>query len=538
MVSNIYANSFLPNVKKYNINPNNNKNKGANQAINPDAQGQHKQEASQDIDGSNNSNSLNKLLTSDNNDINVTDILKDFKSTMTAIGVPRDTGLEIMEHLKKAHIEASQNNPGISKIQGDLCKAAEKLDSYISETLGKPSTVVKQWLDALLLQKVTYTAADPLPPEVLKKAAAKTTNNSEPGVNPSQSPRDSQNPMPVQPAPENTRQPLEAEIVYDRKIEPVEIKNSFEINEQSSLVPTPKEVKKPDTDLHFSIADNNKSSKNQHDQANSVNTEVQTNTLDNTKNIEHSKSLYKQAHKELTKGNYQKALKLYNDTLAYASEINDEKTMLRTHNDIARLYDETLDTQNSLKHYNEALQIASRTNNTRALAKLHYNTGSIYEDTGKYPQALKHYQASIAFDNENENISGQALSLTNIGNILAGEKNYRGAIENYHRAHILAKETGDREAQAHILSNIGSVYQKAGYPVKAFDAYQQALMLDKETVNLEGFTKNLFNIGLIYEQSGDIKLAKQCFQKVMGNARKLHDHYLSNYAFEKLNAYS
>jgi hypothetical protein len=169
MVSNIYASNFLPNIKKYAINPNNNRknlNK-ENQAVNPDASGhKHHREEQVSFSGGNN-NSLNRLLTSDNNDINVSDILKDFKSTMTAIGVPREVGITIMEHLRGAHIQASSDDPAISRIQHDLCQAADKLDGYISETLGKQSSVVKQWLDALLLQKVTYKAYEPVPENVL-----------------------------------------------------------------------------------------------------------------------------------------------------------------------------------------------------------------------------------------------------------------------------------------------------------------------------------------------------------------------------------
>ena len=128
MVSNIYGNSFLPNVKTYHLNPGQANKKGS--SVDPDASGKRKQQLNDEY-SHDNSNSLNKLLTSDNSNINVSDILKDFKSTMTAIGVPKSSGKYIMEHLKTAHIEASKNNPSISQIQSNLCEAAKKLDSFI-----------------------------------------------------------------------------------------------------------------------------------------------------------------------------------------------------------------------------------------------------------------------------------------------------------------------------------------------------------------------------------------------------------------------
>ena len=42
-------------------------------------------------------------------------------------------------------------------IVSNLKIAADILDGYITETLNKPSKVVKDWIDALLLQNVDFT---------------------------------------------------------------------------------------------------------------------------------------------------------------------------------------------------------------------------------------------------------------------------------------------------------------------------------------------------------------------------------------------
>ena len=168
MVSNIYSNIYLPNIKQYNLNPNKRPIQNGSTDVDPNGSNNNKQslQGTEDVE---NNRCVNKFLTSENPDINISDIIKDFKATMTHLGIPKAQGMEIIKDLKTAHIEASGETPSISQIQQSLYRAATQVDKFVSQTIGKESSVVKQWVDALLMQKIDYKAYDPIPKEVIDK---------------------------------------------------------------------------------------------------------------------------------------------------------------------------------------------------------------------------------------------------------------------------------------------------------------------------------------------------------------------------------
>ncbi len=75
---------------------------------------------------------------------------------MKAIGASQEVNDEVEAYLNLVELQSVKENPSQRIIKSNLANAAVILDGYISETLNKPSTVVKNWIDALLLQKVEY----------------------------------------------------------------------------------------------------------------------------------------------------------------------------------------------------------------------------------------------------------------------------------------------------------------------------------------------------------------------------------------------
>ena len=88
--------------------------------------------------------------------VNIAQIITDFKNTTTAIGAPEDISNEVQSYLKLIETQADKTIPNKQIIQTNLKNASQILDSYITETLQKPSKVVENWIDALFLQSVDY----------------------------------------------------------------------------------------------------------------------------------------------------------------------------------------------------------------------------------------------------------------------------------------------------------------------------------------------------------------------------------------------
>lgn len=88
--------------------------------------------------------------------INIAQVLSDFRNTANAIGAPSEIRGEVEAYLNLIQNQASKENPNTQIIQANLKNASQILDEYITQTLQKPSKVVENWVDTLFLQRIDY----------------------------------------------------------------------------------------------------------------------------------------------------------------------------------------------------------------------------------------------------------------------------------------------------------------------------------------------------------------------------------------------
>lgn len=101
-------------------------------------------------------NEVATALAQRNPNINIAQILKDFKNTTLAIGTPDDLKEEVSGYLELIEKQIVKENPNSKLIKSNLKNAASLLDNYISKTLDKNSKVVENWVDALFLQQIDF----------------------------------------------------------------------------------------------------------------------------------------------------------------------------------------------------------------------------------------------------------------------------------------------------------------------------------------------------------------------------------------------
>lgn len=94
--------------------------------------------------------------------IGIEQVLKDFRNTTNAIGAPANIKEEVEQYLKIIEGQAQKVAPNPQAIQSNLKNASKLLDEYITNTLKKPSKVVENWVDALLLQQINYKMEQPV----------------------------------------------------------------------------------------------------------------------------------------------------------------------------------------------------------------------------------------------------------------------------------------------------------------------------------------------------------------------------------------
>ncbi|MEB3207184.1 MAG: hypothetical protein VKK59_07580 [Vampirovibrionales bacterium] len=87
-------------------------------------------------------------------------IIQDFRRTMAALGTQDDTKEAVENYLNVTILESQKENPSIGLIKGLLKSASDRLDGAIGKTLNQPSHVVREWMDAVLLQEVNFKESD------------------------------------------------------------------------------------------------------------------------------------------------------------------------------------------------------------------------------------------------------------------------------------------------------------------------------------------------------------------------------------------
>ena len=90
--------------------------------------------------------------------INISQVLTDFRSTIIAINAPDEVRSEVSTYLDLVERESKKENPSRDIILANLKIASKISDNYIASSLKKPSNVVEGWIDALFLQKINLKA--------------------------------------------------------------------------------------------------------------------------------------------------------------------------------------------------------------------------------------------------------------------------------------------------------------------------------------------------------------------------------------------
>ncbi len=94
--------------------------------------------------------------------ISIRAVLADFHSTMDALGVSQNIRDEVAPYLQVVAHQSQSTQPVTGLVKQNLRIAGDTLDQFISTTLGQKSHVVREWVDALLLQPINYKSDSPI----------------------------------------------------------------------------------------------------------------------------------------------------------------------------------------------------------------------------------------------------------------------------------------------------------------------------------------------------------------------------------------
>lgn len=220
--------------------------------------------------------------------------------------------------------------------------------------------------------------------------------------------------------------------------------------------------------------------------------------LDTTKNDRRVKTL-----NELFRANLQrdpiKALSYTREALNLATEINDQRGMAASYNNLGIIYRNQGAFDKALEYYIISLKIYETLQNKEGIASTKNNISTIYSIKKEYSQSMKYLEESYNLFVELKDEEKIVGSMNNLGNLHSEINEFENAARYFTEASELSKKSGRKFADP--LLNLGNIYFKQGNFQRAVAHYEEALLIEREQNDRLGALNALTNLGITYAKA-------------------------------------
>ena len=458
----IYPVNFYP----YNINI---KKKSPVEKVNPDAEQKQLPRDNADFKEQPSSSGYKQTIDYSAEKVNISQIIVDFKNTLKAIGASKEVNEEVETYLKLVELQSVKENPSQKIIKSNLINAAAILDGYITETLNKPSGVVKNWVDALLLQKVDYKSDKPIDspgfstnilschPErsegsvqlTKRSLIPKGTDSSALSQNDSNLIQHDENKIQ---RPENKK----LEELY-KKAEKIVDSGDYDkaLSVYEKLIPFSQKIKNTEveTKLYMDKA-------YIHDVNGDISNALQSyNKAANIAFNAGNQEIQAQAHYNMASiyddfGKTDAALTHYYESLSLDGQVENLKGQSITLNDVGNVFAGQYDYKQALSHFKVGFSLTKETGDNKGKACILSNTAGVFRDLGYDDKAIKYYRESIKLDTKIGNVEGYAKSFEQAGDIMLRNNQQEKAENLYKKSLIASQKINDHSWSSRILDKL------------------------------------------------------------------------------------
>ena len=317
--------------------------------------------------------------------INIAQILKDFRNTALAIGTPAELQEEVDGYLNLIQSQVSKENPNTKLIKSNLKNASTLLDGYISETLNKDSKVVENWVDAIFLQQIDFKYNEnDINPQFLVKFPEKTLNKT------AGKPETAPEPTP-QPSVPAIDEELKNMFKYSKQL-------ARENNPKAALLSFQKALTRADelgedsvkSKIYLEVGD----IYNDYNYLPQALTSYHKSLESATENTVKIKAHYSMAQIYDNVNQISPALDHYYTTVAYAGEEDNLIAQSVSLTKMGNIYSDMYE-QDSLEYYSTAKELAEQTDNSKVKGFIASSTADSLSKFGEPQEALKEYSQAV-----------------------------------------------------------------------------------------------------------------------------------------------
>jgi len=225
------------------------------------------------------------------------------------------------------------------------------------------------------------------------------------------------------------------------------------------------------------------------------------------------------------KGEWNKALEYYQESLAAKERLGDAFGMAQTFNNLGLVYANKGEWDKAIEFYQNALQTMERLDDAQGMAQALNNLGMVYGDKGEWDKAIEYYQQSLAAKERLGDAQGMAQTHDNLGLVYANKGEWDKAIEYYQQSLAAKERLGDTYGMAQTFNNLGMVYEDKGEWDKAIELYQRSLAAKERLGDAYGMAQTFNNLGAVYADKGEWDKATTYYQNAMTTMERVGDVY-------------
>lgn len=427
--------------------------------------------------------------------INISQVITDFKNTIIAISAPNEVKDEVYLYLNLVDRESKKENPSRDIILANLKNASRISDNYIAASLNKPSNVVEGWIDALFLQKINLKSnPDEINPEFLLEFPKHAQDRID-EQNQSEQIQNAQQ--------QNTEAVVEEAPLDLEKIAQESQQDQLIVEGPESLENGNPQIKYEDIEVESSL------------ELSDIQTS-DTSTPDSVSDFNpvsvadaKAKEIFTRA-KQLphTENGYTDAINMFNEALGLMENSDEVNGNIKAaiHLERGKIFDRYDYVDYALRDFHEA----TKADDLNLKANAFFKSGKIYDEFREYSPALDNYFSSVAYSGEAENYQGQTTVLSKIADLYAKQYDLEKCDDYSSLALDTAQQTDNEILLANTYSNNAQNYQYLGENDKALDGYKNALAIFSRTdESYEQMAHNYEQASVVMSKLGNqLKAAK------------------------------
>lgn len=202
----------------------------------------------------------------------------------------------------------------------------------------------------------------------------------------------------------------------------------------------------------------------------------------------------------VSKGDFNGAIKIYDEALLIAKKVNSEKVVSKIYNGLGIIYKNLGDYKKALDYHFKSLEIKERLGDKKAIANSLGNIAIIYKNIGDKKFSLENYQKSLQIFQALNDRLGIARALNNIASIYILQNRFNESIVFNQKALKIQNELGDNLGKAFSLENIGIAKTNLKLYEEAKTYLERSLAIKKVIGDENGISETMRNLSTVYKE--------------------------------------